>query len=191
MTTDSSVTIAVNADTTQFETALDFLEKKAKSFGNTLTRALKSLIVDGKSFGDVMRNIALSMSASALNASLKPLGNLLNAVGSRVFRALAPVTPFAQGGVIGSAGSVLSQPTYFPMGAGKTGLAGEAGAEAILPLSRMPDGRLGVASGSGSAAPPVSVTVNIQTPDAASFRNSEAQVSAAIARAVQRGQRSL
>ena len=37
----------------------------------------------------------------------------------------------------------------------------------------------------------VSVTVNVATPDAQSFQRSEAQVSAAIARAVARGQRAL
>jgi hypothetical protein len=35
------------------------------------------------------------------------------------------------------------------------------------------------------------VTVNIATPDADSFRRSEAQVAAALARAVARGQRAL
>ena len=58
---------------------------------------------------------------------------------------------------------------------------GEAGPEAIMPLRpRGPDGKLGVAAG-GRAAP-VSVTVNIATPDAHSFRRSEAQVAATLAR---------
>jgi phage-related minor tail protein len=64
----------------------------------------------------------------------------------------------------------------------------ERGAEAVMPLARGPDGRLGVRSQAGR---PVSVTVNIATPDAESFRRSEAQVSAALARAVARGQRGL
>jgi phage-related minor tail protein len=51
------------------------------------------------------------------------------------------------------------------------------------------DGRLGVRSGAGGR--PVSVTVNVSTPDAESFRRSEAQVSAALARAVARGQRGM
>jgi phage-related minor tail protein len=91
------------------------------------------------------------------------------------------VMPFAQGGVIGA-------PTYFPLGRG-LGLMGEQGAEAVMPLSRGPDGRLGVRSGGGGR--PVSVTVNVSTPDAESFRRSEAQVSAALARAVARGQRGM
>ncbi|CAA2156117.1 hypothetical protein MBRA_01732 [Methylobacterium brachiatum] len=79
----------------------------------------------------------------------------------------------------------MAAPTYFPM-AGGTGLMGEAGPEAILPLNRGPDGRLGVAA---AASRPVAVTVNIATPDPGAFRRSEAQVTASLARAVARGQR--
>ncbi len=57
-----------------------------------------------------------------------------------------------------------------------------------MPLARGPDGRLGVQGGGGR---PVTVQVTIATPDAESFRRSEAQVSAALARAVARGQRGL
>jgi hypothetical protein len=59
-----------------------------------------------------------------------------------------------------------------------------------MPLARGPDGKLGVRGG-GGAARPVSVTVNIATPDAESFRRSQAQVAAGLARAVSRGQRAL
>lgn len=48
------------------------------------------------------------------------------------------VVPYANGGVVGG-------PTYFPMAGGKTGLMGEAGPEAIMPLKRGKDGKLGVA----------------------------------------------
>jgi lambda family phage tail tape measure protein len=92
------------------------------------------------------------------------------------------VMPFAKGGVVAA-------PTYFPLVRG-TGLMGEAGAEAVMPLARGPDGRLGV-SAAGAGARPVQVTVNIATPDPDSFRRSEAQVAAALARAVARGQRGL
>jgi phage-related minor tail protein len=64
---------------------------------------------------------------------------------------------------------------------------GEAGPEAIMPLTRGPDGRLGVAArGSGGGGGPV--VVNISTPDVAGFQRSRGQVSAQLARAVRRGQ---
>lgn len=47
------------------------------------------------------------------------------------------VIPFATGGVIGS-------PTMFPMSGNRTGIMGERGAEAIMPLKRTPSGQLGV-----------------------------------------------
>jgi phage-related minor tail protein len=91
------------------------------------------------------------------------------------------ILPFAKGGVIAT-------PSYFPTGA-SLGLAGERAAEAILPLARGADGRLGVRA--GGEARPMNVTVHISTPDAASFRRSEAYVAGPIARAVARGERSL
>jgi phage-related minor tail protein len=58
---------------------------------------------------------------------------------------------------------------------------------ATMPLSRGPDGALGAG---GPSAPP-NITVQIATPDAASFRRSEAYITGQIARAVARGQRSM
>jgi phage-related minor tail protein len=68
---------------------------------------------------------------------------------------------------------------------------GEAGAEAILPLRRGADGRLGVAAGGGGGGAAVNVVFNVTATDAASFRKSEAQVTGMLARAVARGARSL
>jgi phage-related minor tail protein len=67
---------------------------------------------------------------------------------------------------------------------------GERGAEAIMPLARGADGRLGVVAQDDSARP-VSVTVNIAATDVDSFRRSESQITGALARAVTRGQRHL
>ena len=64
---------------------------------------------------------------------------------------------------------------------------GEAGAEAILPLQRGQDGRLGVAVNGGGRQTPV--VINISTPDAQSCVKSQAQVSAIVARAAGRGSR--
>jgi lambda family phage tail tape measure protein len=190
---DEQLTIAIEADTQGFETALKALEKQAASFGNTLTGALKGAVVSGRSLEDTLRSIAQSLATNALNAGLAPLQGLLNGLGAQLFSGFGGILPFAQGGVVGAGsmfagGGVLAQPSYFPLSGGRTGLAGEAGPEAILPLMRGPDGRLGVGSGEQSLRP-VTVQVTINTPDAASFRKSEAQVSAALARAVSRGRR--
>ena len=108
---------------------------------------------------------------------------------SNLLGGLSGALPFAKGGVPGhvvpfASGGVVSTPSYFPMGR-DVGLMGEAGAEAILPLQRSADGRLGVAASGGGA--PVNVVFNVTTQDAASFRKSEAQVTGMLARAVSRG----
>lgn len=61
------------------------------------------------------------------------------------------VTAFASGGVVTS-------PTLFPM-AGGAGLMGEAGPEAVMPLKRGKDGKLGVASSGGAGTTNINVTV--------------------------------
>jgi len=173
------------------------LDKSAASFGKSITNAFAKGIVEGKRFDEVLRSVGRSITESLLKSALKPLQSTLsNLLGSGLkgltgafggfnvggVAASAPVAPFADGGVI-------SSPAYFPLGRG-LGLMGERGAEAILPLSRGADGKLGVRS-SGEARRPLNVVVQVSTPDADSFRRSEAQLSAAIARAVARGSRAL
>ena len=82
---------------------------------------------------------------------------------------------------------MIGTPTYFPLMDGGVGLAGEAGPEAIMPLARGPDGRLGVSGGGGGNT----INVQIATPDLDNFRRSESYITGQIARAVARGQRSL
>lgn len=67
---------------------------------------------------------------------------------------------FQNGNVVAFAdGGVVNRPTNFAMSGGRTGLMGEAGAEAIMPLSRGSDGKLGVkAEGAGG------ITININNP---------------------------
>ncbi|WP_425451110.1 phage tail tape measure protein, partial [Rhodovulum viride] len=51
-----------------------------------------------------------------------------------------------------AAGGVVDRPTFFPMRGATTGLMGEAGPEAILPLTRLGNGKLGVASLGGGGS---------------------------------------
>lgn len=150
----------------------------ADGVARSVTRAFRGALTEGKSFRSVLGDIASAFADIALKAALKPLGTLVGGLVENLFTAANPaVTPFAKGGVIAS-------PSYFPLGAG-LGLAGEAGPEAIMPLARGPDGRLGVAGGGGG----VHVTFNVTATDARSFAASEAEVSAMLLRAVRRGSR--
>jgi phage-related minor tail protein len=171
------------------------LNTTATTFGRSLTRAFSSGVIEGRRFEDILRSVGLRLSETLLKSAFKPLesgvSSLLSegvkSLGSAIFGGASAQLPssvqaFADGGIVG-------QPTYFGMGR-NLGLMGEAGAEAILPLARGSDGKLGVNAG-GQGGQPVNVTFNISTPDAESFRRSEGQMSATIARAVARGRRSL
>ena len=159
------------------------LEARSQRFGAALTGALRSATTGGKGLEDVLRGLGLRLTDIALSAGLKPLENMLaGAVGSLAGGLGGSVTPFADGGVVRS-------PSFFPMGGGM-GLMGEAGAEAILPLRRGADGSLGVAAGGGGGGTP-NIVFNVTATDAGSFRKSEGQISAMLARSVSRGRRGL
>ena len=184
-------TVAIDADTTALQKGLADTQKLGSQFGSALGTAFAGLVVQGKSLGDVVGNLALSLSKLTLNAAFKPvdqaIGNALAGLftgglglGGAGAAGAMPV-PFAEGGVIAS-------PISFPLAGGQTGIAGERGAEAIMPLSRGPNGELGVAM-QGGAAP--NITFNISTPDAASFARSQSEIAAMLARTAARGQRNL
>jgi phage-related minor tail protein len=172
------------------------LQIGANGFARAMTSAFATSVSGGKQFDDVLKSLTLRLSDLSLKMALAPvtrgLAGGINQLfqgmfggggnGASLAAAMGAIKPFAAGGVIGT-------PTYFPLTAGGVGLAGEAGPEAIVPLARGTDGRLGVAMNGGGAPP--NVTINIATPDADSFRRSETYLTGQIARAVARGQRSL
>jgi len=86
----------------------------------SLTNALSPTAVGGNLMGGLLGNLFPAANGAAINN-----GN---------------VVPFAYGGVVNS-------PTMFGMSGGRTGLMGEAGPEAIMPLKRGPNGKLGVEGG--------------------------------------------
>lgn len=194
MAEEGSVDVRVDLDMGGADEALASLEARAHSFGAALTGALRSAVVDGKSLEDVLRGLAMRISNIGLSAGLAPLEKLVSGAAANLTAGLGRLLPFADGGVPGritpfADGGIVGAPTLFAMPGGETGLMGEAGAEAILPLARGADGRLGVASSGGRGG--VQVTFNVTTPDASSFRKSEAQVTAMLARAVARGGRGM
>ena len=182
---------------------LEDLERLSQRFGQSLSGALQKSADGGKRLDDVLGQIGRTLLNASLRAAMKPLrtgvaellkGALSGGSGSGGTTEAAE-TALARGGVVSrgqvmpfAKGGVVAAPTYFPLARGM-GLMGEAGSEAVMPLARGPDGRLGVQAAGDPR--PVQVTVNIATPDADSFRRSEAQEAAALARAVARGQRGL
>ena len=178
--------------TTLGETSRD-LGNLERGFSGGLRRAFDGLVFDGRSLSEALATVGEAMSRTVYNNAMKPVtdqfGGLLAGGVNSLVSSLSPfemggafsqgrVTPFAKGGVV-------SGPMNFPMRGG-TGLMGEAGPEAIMPLTRGADGKLGVAAQGGQA---VNITMNINTPDVAGFKRSQSQIAASVGRALGRGQR--
>lgn len=136
--------VRVDADTTRLRAELADVGRLSQRFGDSLGRALEDAALRGKGLSDVLRGVADSLSRAALDMAMKPLESLAAGAFQTLLSGIlpgaqVPVTPFAKGGVVAS-------PSFFSLSQG-LGVAGEAGAEAILPLARGADGRLGVRSG--------------------------------------------
>jgi tape measure domain-containing protein len=159
-----------------FKSISNVAEQIQKTMENAFTKmedALVNFVMTGKmNFADFARSVIADLTRifirSQMLSMFKGLGNLFGGgslAADRAFADLGPgsalnttgdlpkganglvvgkngIVPFAKGGIV-------SQPTIFPFKNG-IGLMGEAGEEAVMPLRRGRDGRLGVeASGAG------------------------------------------
>ncbi len=148
--------------------------KQVETFGQAaagvvtsgLDRLFDAMFEGGKKAIDVLRDIGKELlkmvakqQAFSLLAKLMP-----GTFGSGGFLDLGKmIKPYAKGGVVNT-------PTMFPMSGGKTGLTGEAGPEAILPLTRGANGALGVQAGGAGGG---GMQVNVITPPGAKVEQSQ------------------
>ena len=194
----TGLTAAFNGELNKMGATVDGLSADVSALSGGFSRGIKGAIdglVDGSStLGDALRSLRQSMLDTVYNAAVTPVtnhvGGLLSEAVGGLLNAFLPfekggafsqgrVMPFANGGVVSGA-------TAFPMRGG-TGLMGEAGPEAIMPLARTADGRLGVEAQGG--ARPINVTMNVTTPDVAGFERSRGQIAAQVSRAIASGKR--
>ncbi|MCJ8139304.1 phage tail tape measure protein [Falsirhodobacter halotolerans] len=169
-------------------------ERLSNNVGGGVRRAFDGLIFDGERLSDSMRNLGLSISQAIYKTAMKPMEGAIGSLLSNGLGALmGGAMPFAKGGAFTQGrvmpfakGGVVSSPVTFPM-RGATGLMGEAGPEAIMPLTRGADGRLGVQAQGGGR--PVNIVMNVSSPDVQGFQRSQAQIAAQMSRALSRGQR--
>ncbi len=162
--------------------------------GGGLRRAFDGAVFDGRKLSDAMRGLGQSIANTFYSVAMRPVQNALGgAIASGINGLVSGLMPFAKGGAFTQGrvmpfamGGVVSSPVSFPMRGGR-GLMGEAGPEAIMPLARGPDGRLGVQAAGGGR--PVTVVMNISTPDVQGFQRSRSQIAAEAQRALARGQR--
>lgn len=131
----------------------EFSREAARNIQDALgDSVLATLEGDFDRLEDSWKRTLLRMAAEAAAADIGEL--VLGGFGKTgqvggVFGSLLSLFGFAKGGVVPFAnGGVVGSPTLFRFAQG-TGLMGEAGPEAIMPLARGRDGRLGVASQGG------------------------------------------
>ncbi|WP_323040954.1 phage tail tape measure protein [Gemmobacter sp.] len=193
-----AMTAAFDGELRRMQESMVFTGREVGSLtvgiGGGLRRAFDGLVFDGLKLSDALRQVAQSMVSSVYNTAMRPVQNAVGgAIAGGINSLLSGLMPFANGGAFSQGrvmpfaqGGVVTSPVAFPMRGG-TGLMGEAGPEAIMPLARGADGRLGVVASGGGRA--VSVVMNISTPDVTGFQRSQSQIAAQVNRALARGQR--
>ena len=168
------------------------LETQLVSAAGSASDSLAKIFVEGKSgFSDlvnVIKQLAEALISAAIQAAIfvpifKSLG--FGFGGSLTSAAAGSAAGAAAGGAASAAipkpfanGGIVDRPTYLP-------LAGEKGAEAILPLGRNSSGQLGVKTTGGTFskafAPMINITVNSSNNSSnPSVSNAEAQKQASL-----------
>ncbi len=125
----------------------------ANTIGSAMEDSLMSMVDGTKSVKDAFRDMArdivrhlykvlvIQRAINAIGGMIGgPIGGALSTYGQAdggAWQGGSQIQAYANGGVVGG-------PTMFPMAGGKTGLMGEAGPEAIMPLKRGANGKLGV-----------------------------------------------
>lgn len=148
-----------------FTNAFRSMEDALVTFAQTGKISFSSLA------NSIMADIVRMQAKAAVSGLMGMISNLFpsaaNAYGAGAQQAPAPVVnavPSANGNVFSSpslsqySNQIVSKPTFFAFAAG-SGLMGEAGPEAIMPLKRGNDGKLGVSVAGGTQAG--NVTVNV------------------------------
>jgi hypothetical protein len=147
--------------------AFDELNRQAQKAGATIAAALAGGQVEGRKLDDVLRDVGVRLGSIALRTSGASLSASLASSLSQT--------------LVGSIASTGVQSAAFATPASLANFGASIDQNLKLPPPAL----------NAQATRPMNITLNISTPNAESFRNSEAQVSAALARAVHRGQRSL
>lgn len=190
MVTSFSETYSFSDKIDTTKESLDSLSTFSDKASQALIKGFEEATLRAKSLDDVVKTVGLSLSKIALNAALKPLQTSFSSLSQSFLSSLLPsqdsspvsITPFAEGGIVNRA-------SVFGLGQG-LGLMGEKGAEAIIPLSRGSDGRLGLATPSPGYKKS-SVNISISTQDSESFKKSQVQIASLLSQAVAQGERGL
>jgi len=147
--------------------ALKQMESLQKNIAETIGDGFMSMVDGTKTVKDAFRDMARDIIKQLYEVLViqRLVGSAQNGTGiagliggmfanGGAFSAGRQIQAYANGGIVGG-------PTYFPMAGGKTGLMGESGPEAIMPLKRGKGGKLGVAVEGNSGSVVVNNTINV------------------------------
>jgi lambda family phage tail tape measure protein len=169
------------------------MQSLMRTIENSFASAFTSIVDGTKSASDAFREMARQIIAELFRILVvqQLVGQFRSIVGGGGTGKIIPsangnmfqggnVVPFANGGVV-------SRPTLFPMMGGRTGLMGEAGPEAIMPLKRGRDGKLGVAAEGGAPTVNQTFTFNLAANGDDSVKRIIAQTAPQIVEAAKNG----
>ena len=147
-----------------------------RDFANSIISDLTRMFVRYAIVKPLFTSIFPNIDITNAKGNVFDKGNVVPSAMGNVF-AKNKIVPYAYGGIV-------KKPTLFPMANGGIGLMGEAGAEAIMPLKRGRDGKLGVASQGGGIGN-ISVNVNASGSSVEGDSNQAAQLGKMLGMAVQ------
>ncbi|WP_082172967.1 hypothetical protein [Methylobacterium platani] len=173
---------AATAQVERAEAAQRAAQSASRELGSALADSFKGAILHGERLTTVVARLATTLASRGLDRAFDGLFGRGSPGGDLIGDAL---------GSLGLTQNPTGRAAGGPVTPGVAYTVGESGRETFVPLQpgRILPAAHGVAP--QAAAPNVQVSVSIATADAPSFHRSEAQVSAALARAVQRGLRGL
>lgn len=179
-----------NATKKTGETIGDEFSRIGETMEGTIADSLDAISGRFDGFGDFFKGMLSDINRALLNSALKNLG--ITGKGGfmdDIFGSIGGLFGGGGGGFFSQLGSTIGG--FFADGGrlkpGQFGVVGERGPELAFagnaPMHIMPQ--------AGMTPEPITVNMNIQTPDVRSFRHSQSQIAADMARSIERAKRNL
>jgi phage-related minor tail protein len=167
----------------EFDPLAQLISDLSSSVENELNSAFASVLDGTKTLGEALLDFASNVLAKVAQDLFAQQFAAPIAAGIKSFIGSEDGNVFGRSGYVPFAnGGVISGPTLFPFANG-TGLMGEAGPEAIMPLSRGSDGKLGVAAANGNTAPKITIN-NYSGQEASTSSDNMGNIIVEIGRAI-------
>lgn len=170
----------LSADIAAFRVELEAALRLASGFGGAMAQALDEAIGKGRELDEVLKGLGLRLARLAIEAAMRPVGERL---GASIAGALTGAGAAAPAAARLRAPAAIAAPDPAPAAAPAAARGPRAAADA------WGGDELRSRPGTGAMLRPVSVVVNVSTPDVDGFRRSRGQLGAEVVRAIERAMR--